>query len=159
MPVVSGLPRSVGPRAGTPGGVKSPGRGFAFGGAHLKLDAHYAIGNLLQAAMAGLPIVVREGSTVRSYLNAMDGIIWILKAALSEHQSKIFNLGSDQAVTMEVLAQKISDKTGNKNLQILHRSETPNIYVPNIDLAKKELGVDVYTGLDQIIDNMMEWNL
>ena len=133
-------------------------RGFAFGGPHLNLDAHYAIGSLLQSAMKGDPIVVQDGATLRSYLYSVDAIIWILKAAFSEHPSHIFNLGSDQAVTIESLAQKISDQTGNKNIEIISRSTSPNRYVPNVDLAKKELGVGVYTTLDQIIHQMFEWN-
>lgn len=133
-------------------------RGFAFGGPHLKLDAHYAIGNLLASALKGDPVVVREGSTIRSYLNIVDAMIWILKAAFSDHPSQIYNLGSDQAVDMGTLAHKIAQFTGNKNVQVLNRAEVPNIYVPNIDLAKKELGVSVYTSLDQVIKNMIEWN-
>jgi nucleoside-diphosphate-sugar epimerase len=133
-------------------------RGFAFGGPHLNLNAHYALGNLISAALKGDSIVVREGTTIRSYLYIIDAMIWILKAATSEHTSSIFNLGSDQTVTMEQLALKISAISGNKDVQILNRAEIPQAYVPNIDLAKKELGVDVYTSLDQIIHNMIEWN-
>ena len=133
-------------------------RGFAFAGAHLKLNSHYAIGNLIGCALQGDTIVVKEGTTIRSYLYIVDAMIWILRAAVSDKAGGTYNLGSDESVAMEDLAYKISSITGNKDVRILSRPPHPNRYVPNIDLAKEELGVQVYTSLDQTIRHMIEWN-
>ena len=133
-------------------------RGFALAGPHLKLSSPYAICSLISSAIQGQPLIVRDGAVVRSYLNIVDAVIWILKATLRTDDAATYNMGSDKGFALEEIAHRISAKFGNLPVEILDRSEKPNRYVPNIDLARQALGVQDYTSLEQTLLNMIQWH-
>jgi len=134
-------------------------RCFSFVGPGLPLGIHYAIGNFIQDAIGAAKITVRgDGSPVRSFLYMGDLVVWLLALLTRESGPSVYNVGSDQAITIVDLAGMIREiLCPNKEIEILGDSEhavgnfSRNRYVPSIELARRELGVDVWTSLESSI--------
>jgi len=127
---------------------------FALVGPSMYIDKHYAFGNFLMNAAKGEDInLSTDGNVFRSFMHIRDFMIWILK--ILDNNEKLtpqyLNVGSDEAITIKELADKIAKKY-SLNLRV---SRTPAInkkyYVPNIGLANS-LGLKIYTSLDDSID-------
>lgn len=138
-------------------------RCFAFIGPHLPLDAHFAAGNFLRDALAGGPITLKgDGSAVRSYLHATDLVLWLLTLMLRGTSGRAYNVGSDQAVTTLELAQRIAAQTPIRaEPRVMGRPRDGHVhqYLPSIDMARKELGLDVFLGLEDAISRTLIWHL
>lgn len=136
-------------------------RCFAFVGPHLPLDAHFAIGNFIRDALRGESVVVKgDGTPLRSYLHAADSVIWLLKILLDGETCRTYNVGSDRAVSIEALARLVASLAPTpvpvKVLQTLGGIPAER-YVPSIDRARHELGLDVTIPLDQAIARTLRW--
>lgn len=131
-------------------------RCFAFVGKYLPRDQHFAIGNFLADCLAGRDIVIRgSGTPVRSYLYADDLVEW-LWAILERGQSgRIYNVGSDCAVSIRELAHCVRDSLGTGvGIRVLGDAAVPgaaDVYVPNVRRAQAELGLTVRTSLGDAI--------
>jgi dTDP-glucose 4,6-dehydratase/UDP-glucose 4-epimerase len=134
-------------------------RCFSFVGPFLPLDIHYAIGNFIGQALGAEAITVNgDGRPERSYLYLADLVVWLLAALLAGGNGRIYNIGSDRAISIGDLANLVRDivcpdKTvrvlGQTNLSI---GNTPrDRYVPDIGRAREELGLDVWTALPDAI--------
>lgn len=131
-------------------------RCFAFVGAGLPLDGHFAIGNFIGDALAGRPIHINgDGTPLRSYLYGADLAIWLLQCLLEGKHGRAYNVGSDVAISIADLAERVRAALGQTNeirLAGLAQPAAPrNRYVPDIGRARHELGLDVWTPLDQAI--------
>lgn len=134
-------------------------RCFSFIGPFLPLDIHYAIGNFIKQARDEKEIVVRgDGTPVRSYLYMADLVVWLLTLLLRASPGRIYNVGSDQAISIGDLAHLVRDVVSpGKPVRILGRpaysvgNAIRNRYVPDIAKARKDLGLDVWTPLDEAI--------
>ncbi|NPT62604.1 NAD-dependent epimerase/dehydratase family protein [Paraburkholderia elongata] len=138
-------------------------RCFAFLGAGLPLDGHFAIGNFIRDALTQDRIVIRgDGKGVRSYLYAADLAVWLMHLLLNGQNRGIYNVGSDQEVTIAELArQVISTLAPAKTVVVEGASNSPgagNRYVPSIDQARSQLGLDVWTALPLAILNTALWS-
>ncbi len=137
-------------------------RCFAFSGKHLTLDRHYAIGNFVKNALDGKKIQVKgDGMAIRSYLDAEDLAFWLLTILLQAKNGEIYNVGSDQSITIKDLAYKIAVRFDDVQVKIENNnSETirSNTYVPSIEKAKKNLGLNVITSLESSIEKMILFN-
>lgn len=138
-------------------------RCFAFVGAGLPLDGHFAIGNFIRDALTQERIVIRgDGKGVRSYLYAADLAVWLMRLLSSGQNREIYNVGSDQEVTIAELArQVITSLAPEKTVVVEGASNTPgagNRYVPSIDQARERLGLDVWTPLPLAIHNTALWS-
>ena len=127
---------------------------FSFIGPNIPQSVHYAAGNFLRFAQNNQSIQINGNPKLkRSYLYVVDHALWLLCALCMDGNQKIYNVGSDQAVTMLELANKVS-RLSEKNLPVLTK-QTPSaegrLYIPNVDSFKKSFGVDVYTDLDHSI--------
>lgn len=131
---------------------------FAVAGAGLPTDQHFALGNFVADALRGGPIVVRgDGSPLRSYLHAGDLAAWCWRLLLEGHSSTAYNVGSDEAVSIAQLAQRIAARTGvTVDVQGTPRDAAPERYVPDVSRARA-LGLDVWTTLDAAIDATLAW--
>lgn len=131
-------------------------RCFAFVGSHLNRTIHYAIGNFIQDCIDGRPIVINgDGTPLRSYLYADDLVEWLFAVLEYGKTGRPYNVGSDHALSISALAEKVRDVLGAKNkIVVKGKSEPgtrPSVYVPDISRVKNELGLRVNVGLDDAI--------
>ncbi len=141
-------------------------RCFTFSGPGLPLDLHYALGNFVSQALAGDHIVINgDGTPIRSYMHLGDMAVWLLEMLTHRGdlaKPRIFNVGSDQYLSIRQLAELVAAKSGkNTHIQALGRREINisgnqiPIYAPIIERAKAELGLKLWTTLDDSISQMM----
>ena len=134
-------------------------RCFSFVGPFLPLDLHYAIGNFVFEALHKDIIEIKgDGKPFRSYLDVNDLTVWLLSMMSTKCNHSVYNVGSDQPVSILNLAEKIRNIISpSKKIKI--RGDTTHVvgnfsrdyYVPNINRAKNELDLDVWIDLDQAI--------
>lgn len=132
-------------------------RCFTFIGPYLQTDLHYAAGNFIRDAVAGKPIRIRgDGTPLRSFLYPTDLIVWLLNLLFRAPSGRLYNVGSDETVSVGKLAEKIAARTGTGVVienQIRHlATSSPDSYVPSISRIKRELGLTVEVDLDMAID-------
>lgn len=138
-------------------------RGFAFVGPYLPLDGHFAIGNFIRDALRGGPIVVAgDGAPMRSYLYAADLAIWLWTILFRGKPCRAYNIGSDDAVsiatTAQIVAGVLAPHAKVSIAQPASPDQPPHIYVPCIVRARRELGLNVWIGLDEAVRRTGQWN-
>jgi len=131
-------------------------RGFAFVGQDLPLDAHFAIGNFIRDALWCDEITVHgDGTPLRSYLAQEDLARWLMKLLLDGKASRAYNVGSDETISIADLACRVRDLLApDKPVRIIGTLESNavrNRYVPDIDRARQELSLDIFTTLNRAI--------
>ena len=131
-------------------------RCFAFVGRDLPLDVHFAIGNFIRDALYRPAITVSgDGTAVRSYLDQRDLAAWLIAMLERGSAGRAYNVGSDQAITTAELAQLVRDLLApEKKVEILGTAPiggNRHVYVPSIERARCELGLDVLIPLRQAI--------
>jgi len=138
-------------------------RCFAFVGPHLPLDGTYAMGNFIRDALAGKAIAVQgDGTPLRSYLYSADLVAWLCRLLLKGQNGRIYNVGSDQPVTIRQLAEKIAAAVEPKLQVNIARKPTPGTlperYIPSIERIRTELGLNPQVGLDEAIARTIDWH-
>lgn len=129
-------------------------RGFAFIGPYLPLTDKFAAGSFLRDALAGGPIRIHsDGSQVRSYLYAADLAVWLLILLARGTPGRAYNIGSDAALSLRDLANLIAATLPHPCTVIAGGHPVPGAdrYVPDISLARSELGLDATIGLDSAV--------
>lgn len=133
-------------------------RCFAFVGPGLRLDGHFAIGNLVRDALWREALVLNSaGQAVRSYLYAADLAVWLLELLSRGEAGQAYNVGSDRAVTIAELAQCVGARLAPEKPVRLGEGGVPSYYVPDIARARG-LGLDVWTSLEQAIEDTACWS-
>jgi len=115
-------------------------RCFAFVGQYLPRDQHFAIGNFIGCALEGRPIEVRATSPViRSYMYADDLVLWLMTIAENANSAcPIYNVGSDEPISILELAQTIAKRYGLTIMHAPQESQPVDRYVPAIDAARAQ---------------------
>jgi dTDP-glucose 4,6-dehydratase len=136
-------------------------RPFAFIGPHLPMDAHFAIGNFLGAALAGKPITIHgDGTPRRSWMHTADLAIWLWTLLTHGQLGRAYNVGSDEAFTIAEAAHLTAD-TLAPGLQI-HIERPPasprNSYVPDITRARTELNLQIRIPLREALQRTAAWH-
>lgn len=131
-------------------------RGFSFIGEDMPLDESFAMGNFIRDALWREEIVVGgDGTQQRSYLDQQDLAHWLLTLLDQGQANRAYNVGSDQAISLAALAQQVRDLLApGKPVRILGAaggSAGKNYYIPDIERARRELGLEVTIPLDQAI--------
>jgi dTDP-glucose 4,6-dehydratase len=136
-------------------------RAFAFLGPHLPLDAHFAAGNFLRDALRGGPIQVRgDGTALRSYLYPTDLVTWLLRILVRGERGRGYNVGSDEVVSTGELAHVIAsavEPAPEVVIQSVQPQGPQNIYLPNLDRARAELGLSVTVPLRQAVARTVDY--
>ena len=144
-------------------------RCFAFVGPHLPLDAHFAIGNFIAAAIRGERIHIKgDGTPRRSWLYMSDLAAWLWTLLVKGTPNRAYNVGSDEAYTIAEAARLTAntlrpDGHGGSTLPIqvagVPNPATPwNSYVPAIDRAREELGLRVSVPLTEALRRTAAWH-
>jgi len=131
-------------------------RCFSFIGEYLSQDSHYAAGNIIKNILTKDRIRINANyKVIRSYMYDDDLCRWLLK--ILDNSSKdcpIYNVGSDDAISLHKLAILLADKynlnINFKNIKISKKKIDK--YIPSIYKAKKELNLkNNYNSLDAIV--------
>ncbi len=141
-------------------------RGFAFVGPHLPLDAHYAIGNFIQDALAGAPIHVSgDGTPRRSYLYAADLAVWLWTLLFAAPSARAYNVGAAVDLSIAELAGLVSQVAGVSGAHppvAIAGQFAPgrpvSRYVPAVNRAQTELGLRPLIPLPEAIRKTIAWH-
>ena len=140
-------------------------RCFAFVGPWLPRDQHFAIGNFIQDGLLGRPINVNATFPVyRSYMYADDLVHWLMTICHTANPlCPIYNVGSDQAVTIGDLAELVAQKFTVDISKAGLSKKSVDRYVPSITKAKEVLGlqlsIDTAGAIDKTIAAIRMKNL
>jgi len=130
-------------------------RCFAFIGPYLPLDTHFAIGNFIKNFINNEDIIVNgDGTPLRSYLYSSDLTIWLWKILSQGGVNSVYNVGSNESISIAELAKKVLDNYNDKLKIVISHPINNNEqlqYVPSINKAKTELGLNVNIDLDTAI--------
>ena len=135
---------------------------FSLLGPYLELGVHFAAGNFIRDAMAGKTVVVNgNGLPCRSYLYASDLTIWLWNMLAHAKSGKPYNVGSDESVSIKLLAERVSKIVGNGDFKILGASDQGwNLgrYVPSTKLIQHDLRLKRTVSLDDAILRTALWH-
>lgn len=106
------------------------------------------------------PVIYGDGEQTRSFTYISDIVDGIIRAVKAEGASnEIFNLGSQQEITINELVQKMMEVPGVNKVEPIYAEpipEEPRRRCPSVDKAEKLLSykpkVDLTSGLEKTID-------
>ena len=138
---------------------------FSFIGKRILENDHFAITNLILQARDKKNKTIKlndNRSVFRGYMNSEDLIRWLIKIILnSSEKSKIYNVGSDEVVSIESLAKKIAKKINKKikkiNLNKKKLIDEIDYYVPSIKKAKKDLNLKLKLNFNQSLNQLFKY--
>jgi len=137
-------------------------RCFAFVGPYLPLSAHFAIGNFIRDALAGGPIKIQgDGTPYRSYLYTADLAIWLWTILFRGESCRAYNVGSSEALSIGEVARAVA-VVREPGLEVrIARAPMPGRahlrYVPDINRASRELGLQVWLRVSESISRTCRW--
>jgi len=133
-------------------------RCFAFVGEDLPLDVHFAIGNFLRNVLNKEDIVIQgDGMALRSYMDQRDLSQWLSTFLLTATKSKVYNVGSDESISIKDLALLLHQVTNaTSQIKILGKpaigaAAQRNQYIPDISRAKELRLSNKYSLSDSIL--------
>ncbi len=130
-------------------------RCFSFVGPYMPLDIHYAVGNFILDVILSKSININgNGKQQRSYMYASDLIIWLLNILFRGKNNTIYNVGSEEKITIYNLAEKVSKLSSEKIKIHVHNQnqETKsNIYIPSTEKIRNDLKLSQEIDLDNAI--------
>jgi len=134
-------------------------RCFTFLGPFLPLNINYAIGNFIRDAIAGDPIEVKTDHRVfRSYLYSADLAIWLWTILFEGRSCCPYNTGSAESVTVLNVAKQVARACGPQaRIRMMSKTRSSRVerYVPDVRLARKELGlrqtIDLQEGIRRMV--------
>lgn len=137
-------------------------RCFSFIGEDLPLNKHFAIGNFILNVKENEIIEIKgDGSPIRSFMDQRDLANWIFSILKNGSNGEIYNVGSDEEISILDLAELVSKLSKGKNQIIVKgkvdegQSYGRNYYVPNIDKAKSILGLRLEFTLEESISHVL----
>ena len=123
-----------------------------------KVVLHHGVHNLEKKQ---LKLKVNSSNNVfRGYLNADDLIRWLIKILISSStKCNIYNVGSDETISIKNLADIIAKKF---NKSVLTNNKNSNkgdfdFYVPSIFKAKKELNLKIKFKIKKSINQLLKF--
>jgi dTDP-glucose 4,6-dehydratase len=139
-------------------------RCFAFVGPYMNMTGHFAIASFIKEAIENETIHINgDGSPLRSYLYAADMTVWLWAILINGIPNRPYNVGSNEAIDILSLANKVRNIIAPNKDVIVENIRADKInrnrYIPSIDRARKELGVDVWTSLELSIKKTAKWYL
>ena len=135
---------------------------FTFVGKRILTRNDFAITNLVKQAQnpkTKYLLLNSSKNVYRGYMHSEDLIRWIIKILInSNSKCEIYNVGSDEAITIKQLANLISKKY-KKKVSIKNKKiskDSIDYYVPSVSKIKKELNLinkfNIIKSLNQILN-------
>lgn len=138
-------------------------RCFAFVGPHLSFDKQFAIGNFIAAAIRDQNISINgDGTPLRSYMYAADLANWLWTILFDGQNGRAYNVGGTECLSISELAHRVIYNLGGAGVNIAKKTKlgsSPHTYVPDVNRAKNELGLQLHYSLDRSITNTANWAL
>jgi dTDP-glucose 4,6-dehydratase len=107
--------------------------------------------------------VTGDGSPRRSYLYASDLAIWLWTILFNGQSCRPYNVGSSQSISIADLANRVAAQFPRQiEVEIkgvVDPGKSIEQYVPNIDRAKDELGLDQFITFTDATKKTIEFNL
>jgi len=138
-------------------------RVFAQVGPYLELDAHFAVGNFIRDALLGQNIIMKgDGTPIRSYMYSTDLVVWLLRILVKGRSGAAYNVGSEEEVSIRDLAEAVVKVAGARSSQIeILGQHVPGVapyhYLPDTQLARRELGLSVTVPLEAALKRTADW--
>jgi len=143
----------------------SVARLFSFIGKRVLINKNFAITNLINQAKnkTKTSITLHDSRHVyRGYMDSNDLIKWLIKILInSNKECNIFNVGSDEVVTIKKLAKLISQRYNkqvkyNYKLTFLKKNKSIDYYVPSILKAKNKLDLKLSYNFNESLNNLIK---
>lgn len=121
-------------------------RCFNVVGEFIPRNSNFVVGNIIQNILDKNDIVIKANyKVIRSYMFSDDLTRWLLKILYSSNiNCPIFNVGSDDAISIHKLAEFLAKKY---KVKIKKSDKISNVvidkYIPNVQKAKKQLKLRV----------------
>ena len=137
-------------------------RPFTFCGPYQKLDSPWAVNSFINDALHSRPIrILGDGNATRSVMYGSDFAVWVLVLMLHGKSGQIFNIGNPEGVLLKNLANTVASFLNPRPTVLLNTSLTGNVsnsnLVPNVDQAKSEQGLAVFTNTETAIQRTFAW--
>lgn len=136
-------------------------RCFAFVGPYLPLDKHFAIGNFIRDGLNGNNITIQgDGSPLRSYMYAADLVTWLWIILLKGSENGVYNVGSDNPISIKELAFSIAGFFPGITVNILNQvrpTDRNQNYIPDVSKFKKRFNVNQNTDLEEAIQRTISF--
>jgi dTDP-glucose 4,6-dehydratase len=138
-------------------------RCFAFVGPRLPLDQHFAIGNFIADALAGRAIQVKgDGSPRRSWMYMSDLAVWLWTLLAQGQSGRAYNVGSDAGCSIaeaaKLVAAALAPELPVEIAGVASPRGSINSYVPSVERARAELGLQVSVPLDEALRRTAAWH-
>lgn len=137
---------------------------FSFIGKKILNNNHFAITNLINQSKDKKTekiLIKSKAEVFRGYMNSEDLIRWILKILDNSNKNcNIYNVGSNEAISIEQLA-KIIGKKFSKSIDFVQEDISKNkrqnidFYVPSIAKAKKQLNLNLRYNIKQSLNQLL----
>ncbi|MCP9904719.1 NAD(P)-dependent oxidoreductase [Cyanobium sp. BA5m-21] len=133
-------------------------RCFAFVGADLPLNVHFAIGNFIHDALSAEAITVSgDGTPLRTYLDQRDLAHWLWTLLQQGKDGEAYNVGADHVISIAELAHLVRDLIAeHKPVRILGIADpiaARSRYIPSIIKIETMHGLRPEITLEQAILN------
>lgn len=143
-------------------------RCFSFIGPYQPFNSGFAAGNFIRDALEGKEILIKgDGTPVRSYLYGADMALWLWTIMLRGQHGDIFNVGSDQPISIGELATQIAREVAvvvpvRECPVVIARQPTgghAELFAPDVERARTRFGLRVDTPLGIAIRRTAQWAL
>ena len=137
-------------------------RMFALVGPRLPLDGQFAIGNFLGDAAAARTVrLTGDGTPVRSWMHAADMAAWCWTLLVRGRAGAAYNVGSEEEHTLWDAAQRTaalpSPPVRVERARTPDAGSRPSRYVPSIQRARVELGLEAWIPFDDALSRTWDW--
>ena len=136
---------------------------FSFIGKRILINNNFAVTNLINQAknLNTNKLQLNSSNNVyRGYLNADDLVRWLIKILInSSTKCNIYNVGSDEAISIKNLAGMIADRF-NKSVSINNKKSIKDdfdFYIPSIIKVKKELNLKVKFKIKKSLNQLLNF--
>ena len=138
---------------------------FSFIGKRVLINKNFAITDLINQAKNQKKTTINlydNRHVYRGYMDSKDLIKWLVKILInSNKECKIFNVGSDEVVTIKKLAKLISQRYNkqvkyNYKFTLLKNNKNIDYYVPSILKAKKKLNLKLSYNFNKSLNYLIK---